>query len=199
MSIVVYSQSASLKQHFKRLVTMQACFFETLELPLQFTEDSIYVIHINSYTDFQVFDFINNSLTIVSKIVIVDDVPSIKNMLHYAQQGVQAYCNSYMAGQHYQQLIDVVKNGQSWYPPQLLTKALKLAHKNTSADSNELQLKRLTPREKQIAMSIAEGKSNKLIAREHDISERTVKSHLTHIYEKLAVKDRVALAIYLQP
>jgi DNA-binding CsgD family transcriptional regulator len=44
---------------------------------------------------------------------------------------------------------------------------------------------------------VAEGKNNKLIADQCNISERTVKSHLTHIFKKLDIKDRVSLVVYL--
>lgn len=57
---------------------------------------------------------------------------------------------------------------------------------------------RLTAREVQILEHVREGWSNKLIGDQLDISERTVKSHLTFIMVKLAARDRthaVVLAI----
>jgi DNA-binding NarL/FixJ family response regulator len=39
------------------------------------------------------------------------------------------------------------------------------------------------------------GLSNKLVARELNIGERTVKAHLTSIFEKLGVKDRLKLVL----
>ncbi len=51
---------------------------------------------------------------------------------------------------------------------------------------------RLTARELEILMLVAEGKSNKEIAHHLHISQATVKSHLLHIYAKLGVSDRTA-------
>ena len=48
----------------------------------------------------------------------------------------------------------------------------------------------LTPREMATLRSLAEGKANKEIANELDISERTVKTHLAHLFEKLGVTSR---------
>jgi len=44
---------------------------------------------------------------------------------------------------------------------------------------------------------VAEGKSNKEVARALKISERTVKAHLSAIFEKLGVRDRVQLVLQL--
>jgi len=55
---------------------------------------------------------------------------------------------------------------------------------------------RLTPREREVLELIARGRSNKLIARELEISEKTVKAHVGHVLEKLGVSDRTQAAIY---
>jgi DNA-binding NarL/FixJ family response regulator len=53
----------------------------------------------------------------------------------------------------------------------------------------------LTPREQQIAMAIADGKSNRDIAAGLGITEQTVKNHLTSIFEKVGVDSRLQLAV----
>ena len=55
----------------------------------------------------------------------------------------------------------------------------------------------LTERELQVLHLLAEGLSNKEIALALAITERTVKAHLSSIYEKLGVSDRLALAVLL--
>jgi ATP/maltotriose-dependent transcriptional regulator MalT len=50
----------------------------------------------------------------------------------------------------------------------------------------------LTAREIEVLSLVAEGASNKKIARQLHISEATVKTHLVHIYGKLGVADRTA-------
>ncbi|MDX3710040.1 response regulator transcription factor [Streptomyces europaeiscabiei] len=50
----------------------------------------------------------------------------------------------------------------------------------------------LSAREREVLELVAKGTSNREIARELFISEATVKTHLTHLYGKLAVKDRAA-------
>ena len=52
--------------------------------------------------------------------------------------------------------------------------------------------KSLSAREIEVLMLVAKGTSNKLIARELEIGETTVKTHLLHIFSKLGVDDRTA-------
>jgi len=56
----------------------------------------------------------------------------------------------------------------------------------------------LTQRELDVLQLVAEGRSNKDIARRLSITEGTAKLHLHHIYEKLGLDGRMALAHYLQ-
>jgi two-component system nitrate/nitrite response regulator NarL len=54
----------------------------------------------------------------------------------------------------------------------------------------------LTPRELEVAQMVHLGGNNKLIARELDISERTVKAHLSAIFRKLDIENRLHLALF---
>lgn len=67
----------------------------------------------------------------------------------------------------------------------------------TSAEPDEAAhaLSELTPRETEILGHIAEGKSNKVIARELDISDGTVKLHVKSILRKLGMHSRVEAAV----
>lgn len=59
------------------------------------------------------------------------------------------------------------------------------------------QLAKLTSREHEILKQVAKGLSNKLIARELDISDGTVKVHVKHILKKLDLKSRVEAAVWM--
>ena len=54
----------------------------------------------------------------------------------------------------------------------------------------------LTPRERQIALLVAQGQRYKEIASHLSISDQTVRNHLRNVFDKLQVKDRVQLALY---
>ena len=56
----------------------------------------------------------------------------------------------------------------------------------------------LTPREREVLALLADGLPNKLIARRLDISEKTVKAHLTNIFHRIGVTDRTQAALWAQ-
>lgn len=56
----------------------------------------------------------------------------------------------------------------------------------------------LTVREREVLGLVAEGLPNKLIARRLEISEKTVKAHLTHVFERIGVSDRTQAALWAQ-
>jgi two-component system, NarL family, nitrate/nitrite response regulator NarL len=60
--------------------------------------------------------------------------------------------------------------------------------------STENVLTVLTERERQIMHLVAEGLSNKEVGRQLNVSDGTIKVHLHHIYQKLAISNRTALA-----
>ena len=53
----------------------------------------------------------------------------------------------------------------------------------------------LTPREREIALLVRTGLSNKQIARQLTVSEGTIKVHLHHVFDKLAIRNRTMLAM----
>lgn len=57
-------------------------------------------------------------------------------------------------------------------------------------------LSELTSREREVLACIAHGRSNREIAKELDIAEKTVRIHVSAVLEKIAVRDRTQAAIY---
>ena len=56
-------------------------------------------------------------------------------------------------------------------------------------------LRRLSVRERELMLLVAEGLSNKEIAGQLDISERTVETHVQSIFRKLGIHKRIRLAV----
>jgi DNA-binding NarL/FixJ family response regulator len=83
--------------------------------------------------------------------------------------------------------------GQSPLSPAVATRVVEhLAHgERRVAPADEL-----TPRELEVLRLIAEGRSNKVIARELGVAEKTVKTHVSHVLAKLGLTDRTQAALY---
>jgi NarL family two-component system response regulator LiaR len=81
----------------------------------------------------------------------------------------------------------LLKNSQ----PAELARAVRAAHAGEAAGA----LEGLTRRERDVLNLIAHGRSNKRIALELGISEKTVKTHVGHVLGKLGVTDRTQAAV----
>jgi DNA-binding NarL/FixJ family response regulator len=74
----------------------------------------------------------------------------------------------------------------------------KAAQALVAARADQQASPELTPREREVLALLADGLPNKLIARRLDISEKTVKAHLTNIFHRIGVSDRTQAALWAQ-
>lgn len=66
-----------------------------------------------------------------------------------------------------------------------------------SRHSSDRDIQQLTPRERDILKLLAQGLSNKVIARKLTITESTVKVHVKHLLKKMKLKSRVEAAVWV--
>ncbi len=83
--------------------------------------------------------------------------------------------------------------GKPTLHPMAASKMMKQVQADQSKQEKQM---RISTREMEVLQLIAKGFGNKKIAEELFISERTVKTHVTHLLEKLELSDRTQLAIY---
>ena len=88
-----------------------------------------------------------------------------------------------------------VYNGDSYIHPTLASALVKEYNKVCKSE-NEDKTEKLTRREYEVLILIAEGNNNKEIADNLFISEKTVKNHVSNIFKKIGVTDRTQAAIY---
>jgi DNA-binding NarL/FixJ family response regulator len=156
------------------------------------------IFHLASFAPQDVDAFVRASSAAPAVLAIADDTPAVAGLLSATELGAKAYFNSYMATQHYLQLLRLLQAGGSWFPPALLSDVFNLARAgDVQSRDSAAELEKLTSRERELAEFVADGLANKEIALACNISERTVKAHLTNIYEKLGVKDRKGLMALL--
>ncbi len=89
--------------------------------------------------------------------------------------------------------IHAVMANELWISREVVPEMIH-ALKTVSSGPARQKAQDLTPREREIIRAVAEGQVNKDIAGTFKISEHTVKHHLTRIFDKLAVSNRVELA-----
>jgi len=94
--------------------------------------------------------------------------------------------------------IHTVMAGEYWIGRGNVSELVRELKKHPPTPAQEGQEKRwnLTSRESQIVVEIGSGKANKEIAQTLGLSEQTVKHHLTSIFDKLGVFNRLELALF---
>ena len=195
MKLVVYSRSKSLEGHISAVVEDKVLFRSMLSPPTA-GEEYVYLVHAQSYEK-ELSAWLKAVAVKNAVIAVASDIPQVEDLLAYTDMGVSGYFNSYMTASNYEQLLRLLANGQSWFPPAMVSQAFDLARSVINRTLNTDVLDKLTKREREVALAVADGKTNQTIADDCSIKERTVKSHLTNIFKKLDVKDRVALVIRL--
>jgi two-component system NarL family response regulator len=113
--------------------------------------------------------------------------------------GIRGLCAHDVRPEMLRQVLDAVERGELWIRRALVPKlvdSLTLGD-DASATGQTGRFAILTPREIEIARLIGQGASNKTIARQLAITERTVKAHLTTIFRKTGTDDRVKLALFV--
>jgi len=96
-----------------------------------------------------------------------------------------------------QALLDVA-DGRSILDPDTTARVIRLVRAQSAGASNE-DLASLSPQERRVLALVAEGKTNKEIGEQLNLSDNTVKNYLGSVFEKLHVKRRSqAAALYVQ-
>ncbi len=115
--------------------------------------------------------------------------------------GVRGCCRSGTDPKFLRQVVEAVRQGELWIRRTLTCRLIdelgKTSAKNKAYRTSLGLLSKLTQREYDIAVRVGNGESNKQIAQACAITERTVKAHLTEVFLKLGVTDRLNLALVL--
>lgn len=134
-------------------------------------------------------------------IVVLSPVPNDAEGLRALDAGARGYVHLLAVPAVLREVEQVVRHGGLWVGPELMQRLLAATrqvagHAPVSARP-VADLSVLSEREAQVARAVAAGKSNREIADQLCISERTVKAHLGSIFDKLGVRDRLQLALRL--
>ncbi|MDE5908776.1 MAG: response regulator transcription factor [Lachnospiraceae bacterium] len=127
------------------------------------------------------------------KVLMLTVHSEVEYLLHAVDIGANGYILKDSGSSELKQAIDVILNGDSYIQPSLLP---ALNSRLINRDTDKEKLKSLTRREVEILKQIAGGMFNKEIAINLNISERTVKNHISNIFKKIDVSDRTQAAVF---
>jgi len=141
-------------------------------------------------------------LSRLTKIVLFTRTPHGREGVSALKAGASGYCNTDMKPFLLKKAIEIIQIGEIWLGRDLIAYLTEKAlpepeQKDSPIELNSL-LERLTPREREIAGFIARGDSNKEIAIQVNVTQRTIKAHVTAIFQKLGLSNRIQLALFIR-
>ena len=133
------------------------------------------------------------SKEISTHIMMLNSHPRFADGIRLLRKGAKAFINSYATPANLNQAIEAVFEGNIWLYPEFIQAMIKQSLFSHIEESS--LMRGLSSRQSEIAQMVALGMSNKEIAKQADITEQTVKTHLKAIYGQMGVNTRLELAI----
>jgi DNA-binding NarL/FixJ family response regulator len=124
-------------------------------------------------------------------------VLTVHNETEYLLKAVDIGINGYVLkdseSAELKKAIFAVNDGETYIQPSLIP---ALNQKRIERSVDEEKIESLTSRELEVLKLLAVGMYNKEVAEKLEISERTVKNHVSNIFKKLEVTDRTQAAVF---
>jgi DNA-binding NarL/FixJ family response regulator len=136
-----------------------------------------------------------------ARLILVTGLEDAEIYLQVVQNGALGVVKKSQPPEVLFKAIRKVFLGEAWLDHALISNLLanfSLGHPAASEDPETEKISTLTDREREVIQLIGRGLKNQLIARQLCISETTVRHHLTSIYSKLGVSDRLELLVFAQ-
>lgn len=120
--------------------------------------------------------------------------PSDAEAKEILSAGASGYAHAYSPPKALSTVLQTVSAGSVWMGPTLLARLLREIDRRAPRKETDWA-DGLTVREREVAERAAIGHSNQAIAEALHITERTVRAHMSAVFEKLGVEDRLMLAL----
>ena len=141
-----------------------------------------------------------------TKVVVLTGDPRPSEAIEFIRVGAKGYCASNIGAPLLCKAARLVSSGEIWigrkFLPVLFDEFVRAADKSAAIAEMPSNYNPatsvftgLSPREREITSLVASGQQNKFISNKLQISEKTVKAHLTTIFRKLGVDCRTQLAL----
>ena len=131
----------------------------------------------------------------VTKIIMLTVSEDEDDVLSAFRAGARGYVLKGVSAGELNGIIRSIESGEVFVTPQLASRVLVEMSDASGASQTDTPIDTLTEREHQILAQVASGDSNKEIAYELSISEKTVKHYMTNILQKLHARNRVEAAL----
>lgn len=166
---------------------------ECLELLKDVTPDVLLLdINMPKKNGIEVLEKIRND-NMPLKVLMLTVHNEVEYLIKAVDIGVNGYILKDSESAELKKAIESVINGENYIQPSLIP---MLNAKLVSRDTDKDKIEQLTKRELEVLIKVASGMFNKEIAISLNISERTVKNHISNIFKKIQVSDRTQAAVF---
>jgi two-component system nitrate/nitrite response regulator NarL len=136
-----------------------------------------------------------------ARFFLLSDHPNEEEGFAFLKTGIAGYGNTYISPGRLAEAVRIIAGGGVWLGQQVIQRliletASRRAQEQGAPDAAQ-KLSGLTKMERRVAELIARGETNLEIASDLKITERTVKAHLTSVYEKTRTGNRLSLALLI--
>ncbi|MBI4634861.1 MAG: response regulator transcription factor [Candidatus Rokubacteria bacterium] len=133
-----------------------------------------------------------------AQVILLVDSPDDSAAVEALKAGARGYCARSTDVALLRRAIALVREGEIWVGRRVILQLIDelTALHRRRARTARARFARLTKRESEIGRLVATGASNKELAGRLAITEKTVKAHLTSIFQKLGLSSRLHLALY---
>ncbi len=134
------------------------------------------------------------ALEVGTRVVMLTVSENDADVLGALNGGAAGYVLKGVGGAELADIVSNIAQGGSYVSPSLAARVL-VAMQGGNGNDKRSFLDELTGREEQVLKLVSQGKSNKEVARDLNLQEKTVKHHMTSIMNKLKVRNRVEAAV----
>ena len=202
MDILLCSADESVVKRWTELLAehtlQQAPSIDELKRLCSDEKFDLILVH-RSLVDVESFTDIRRTFSTV-RLLLLSDRPNEEEGLTFIKLGISGYANTYISPARLTEAVTVISHGAVWLGQKVMQRLILDTYarsKEKAVTNSEEKLGKLTKREREIAELVAQGQSNLEVAANLNITERTVKAHLSSIYEKTQTGNRLNLALLI--
>ncbi len=195
MELALYAQNAGLLDRWSRSLSQHQCqainWSQIESLPAM----EPLLIHWQSLSAAQRDQI--SKMTPERAVIVLTDTPEVEEGRRLILAGIRGYANSFIHETLLPEVMAEVQRGNIWAVPEILQAILRnFLQSQPQSTGVDYDISQLSDRESEVYHELMKGASNKEIARNLSITERTVKAHVAAILRKTGAPDRVHLIVH---
>ena len=203
IKLVIADDHSLIREGLKQLLELEGQFkviaeasdgVECLEILSKEAPDVLLLdINMPNKNGLDVLKELNQSGNRKVKVLVLTVHNEVEYLIKAVELGVDGYVLKDSESSELKKAIITILNGETYIQPDLIP---MLNAKMISMENDYDKIDSLTKRELDVLKNLAIGMYNKEIATKLEISERTVKNHVSNIFKKIGVSDRTQAAVF---